>query len=205
MDLNKYPNLKVVLSKYKNVSDVVDKLYHVTTIGSAKKILRGGIQRDCYGDIHGRMDISPNENVVYLSKHEFSNNLNTDLFKSGEQVVVLEVDASFFNKKTKHIYPDDGMFCAFGNEEYLESPEEVAEVFSIPLHEAEGLYDEMCDQFDDQLADFLKPLALLYLEKEGEISFAGDVSPEAITRIYDYKNGIEINPSDLRERSKLRR
>lgn len=205
MDLNKYPNLKGVLSKYRNVSDVTDKLYHATTLSSAKKILKNGIQRDYYGDIHGRMEISPNENVVYLSKHNSSNNLNTDLFKSGEQVVVIEIDASFFDKKTKHIYPDDGMFCAFGNEQYLEDAEEVAEVLSIPLEEAESLFEEMCDQFDDQLADFLKPLALLYLDQEGEISFAGDVLPEAITRIYDYKTGVEINPSDLRERSRLRR
>lgn len=164
------------LLKYDNQD--MPTLFHVTTRSRANQILKNGLKVSHMGDIHGTMEVQPQESVVYLSKFPDSNNLNTNLFELNEEIVSLEIDTSFIDK-TK-IYPDDGMFSAIGIEVLFEDEQEIQETFDIPHSEAEIIFNKTFELSNDNVEEW-KVFAMWYLITEGEISVAHDIPPEAIS------------------------
>lgn len=156
----------------------IPAMYHVTTRSRAEKIMKEGLMCRHMGDIHGSMDVQPQEAVVYLSKFPNSNNLHTNLFDSEEELVSLEIDPSYINKNK--IYPDDGMFAAIGMEALFEDEEDIKSIFDIDHNEAEILLAQCFNLSNDTVKEW-KVFAMWYLITEGEISISHDIPKEAIT------------------------
>lgn len=181
-----YPEFYQRIIEHEKAFSNIGSLYHVTTESSAKNILKTGLSVSFCGDIHGSMEARPDSNTIYLSKYEYANNLNSNLFDKGEPIVVLEIDPSCLSMDS--IYPDDGMFAAFGQEEYLEDEVEVSEVFSISIDEATAFFNELCTKTNDEIAEFLKPIWSIYLAKEGEISVSHDIPGFNVKSLKMYDN-----------------
>jgi hypothetical protein len=191
----KFPNLYNKILETEKILDNKNSLYHATTLSNAKSILKEGLNVEHCGKIHGTMEIRPNVKTTYLSKLEYSNNLNSNLFDSKEKIIVLEINPEEIN--IENIYPDDGMFCGFATEQYLEDENEVSEVFNIPLDEATEFFNELCTKTNDEFAEFVKPLWSLYLVDQGEISISQDLKPISILSAKDYLTGENIPLSSL--------
>lgn len=156
----------------------IPTMYHVTTRSRAEKILKEGLKVSHMGDIHGSMEVQPQEPVLYLSKFPNSNNLNTRLFELNEEIVSLEINPHFIDKNK--IYPDDGMFAAIAMEALFEDEEDIQDIFDIPYEEAEILLAQCFNLTNDMVKDW-KIFAMWYLITEGEISVAHDLPKEAIS------------------------
>lgn len=156
----------------------IPTMYHVTTRSRAEQILKEGLKIKHMGEIHGTMEVQPQESVLYLSKFPDSNNLNSNLFEYQEEIVSLEIDPSFIDK-TK-IYPDDGMFAAIEMEALFEDENDIKDTFDIPYEEAEILLAKCFEITSSTIVDW-KIFAMWYLITEGEISVAHDIPPTAIT------------------------
>lgn len=172
-----------------NQAPLPPKLFHVTQRSRLKSILRSGLIRRHHGEIHGSMEIRPQEPTVYLSRHDRSNNLNTRLFDEapGNPLVILEVDSRFIKKD--RIYPDDALFVLFGQEDIFEDADEVSEQLGVDIGRAAELLDHWEDQTNDKLAAEMKDLWPWYLSEHGEISVAQDIPARAITAVRDYETG----------------
>jgi hypothetical protein len=176
MNFNNLPTLKKRLESYTNME--LPEMFHVTTESSARKILEEGLLTKHMGKIHGSMEIQPQEPVVYISRLPNSNNLNTELYETGEKIVSLRINPECI--ALDKIYPDDGMFAAIGNEDYFETAEEIAEILEIPMEEAEYVYEKTYELSSDNVEHW-KCFSLFYLFSEGEISVSHDIPKEYIS------------------------
>lgn len=198
-----FPMLSKRIDEVDELDDMFPSLYHATTISSAKSILKEGILMEKCGKIHGEMQIRPLEKTIYLSRSEYSGNLNTNLFEKNEKVVVIEIDSKDLDQNK--IYPDDGMYCAFANEDLFYDAEELGEFFKIPKDEAEDLFNMMENSADMELVELTKPLWKLYLIKEGEISVAHDIKPSSIKNIRDFETQEIITIEENLKKEKKRK
>lgn len=180
-----FPILHEKLKNLPQLSKLYPSLYHATTISAAKSILKEGLLTQKCGLIHGEMDVRPEEKTIYLSSSEFSGNLNTNLLDKEEQIVVIEINTKSIDENK--IYPDDGMWCAFANGDFLDDKEEVSSFFGIPIEEGEKLFNLMEDCTNQELVQLTKPLWKLYLIQEGEISISHDIKKGEIINIRDMK------------------
>jgi len=192
-----FPELFENISLLPSLKYSYPTLFHATTISAAKSILQHGLLTSKCGFIHGEMAIRPPEKTIYLSKHESSNNLNSELFTQNQDIVILEVSTNMINEN--NIFPDDAFFCGFANEDYLVDHFEVAEVFNISLKEAEKFFNVICSLSGEELVEFTKPLWNFYLIQEGEISVAQDIPKQSIINIRDYNTGHILNLSHLKK------
>lgn len=174
-------------------------LYHATRARNVEDIRARGLLSSFYGDVHGTMDYAPAGDSVYLSRHEFSSNLNMNLFTGSdgkpEEVVVLTIDASHLDPDL--VFPDDSMLYAM-DEQVIgewedETDEERAEIvrsFSerYGVSEAEGLeVIEACLRDGERgYPHALKRIWPQLLRVEGEVAYMGDVPPEAIVGVKPY-------------------
>ena len=182
-----YPELYERILEWNDTAKKLSSLYHATTYSSALEILSSELKTEHCGKIHGEMCLKPNEKTIYFSRHEKSNNLNSNLFEQSNDIVLLEVDTKYMDWDS--VYPDDAMFVGFASEDYLCDEDDAAETFDISIQEATLFFEELCQKKDDEIADFLKPLWGLYLMKEGEISIAQNISGLSIKAIRDYNTG----------------
>lgn len=182
----KFPEILNKILLKKSLNDEFKYLYHVTKESSVKSILKNGLLTNFYGNIHGKMEISPPEKTIYLSKNKKSGNLNSNLFINDERLVVLEIDTKFINENL--IYPDDGFWCGFADENFLVDEFEVKSFFDIGIEESKNFLKYISSLNNKDLVNFTKPLWSFYLKKEGEISISQDVHQSNIIKIYDYNS-----------------
>jgi hypothetical protein len=166
---------------------LLPQLFHATRRSSLRNILKFGLQRSRCGDIHGAMALRPPEDTVYLSKNASSNNLNTKLFDTGEEIVLLQIDPGFID--ANKIYPDDALFCAFANEDVFEDAEDVAKDLGMSTESAQHLLSHWESLDDKLLVQDMKKLWPWYLENHGEISVAQDVPASSIVCVRSYESG----------------
>lgn len=167
-------------------------LYHATRMDYLPSILKEGLKTTHYGKIHGQMAIRPPCKCVYLSRHKNSNNLNSNLFESDPKLVVLEISTDDINLES--IYPDDALFCGFGNEDVFEDADEIVEATGWSLEKSEAFLKELEKTPDIELANKMKFLWPWYLEEHGEIAVAQDIPASSIVRIRNYSSGKIIFP-----------
>lgn len=192
--LNKdiYPILNERLHQHcENWKSEVPFLYHATKKSNLKSILNKGLLASCFGDIHGEMSIRPTKPGVYLSRHHTSNNLNSNLFQSGEEIVIIKIRTSNINPDD--IYPDDALFVAFGQEDIFEDEEELRAIFNLPEEEARQLLELLCECQDADLANLMRPLWGWYLKVHGEISVSCDIPASNIVSVTGYETGIPVD------------
>lgn len=192
-----YPEIYDKILESREKVKKIDSFYHATLLSNGRDILKSSLKVSKCGDIHGEMDLKPNEKTIYLSSHEYSGNLNSNLFEQDEDVIVLEIDAKIID--WDKAYPDDGMFCAFANEDYFFDEEDVSETLGISICEATSFFSELCEKKDDEIADFLKPLACVYLLSEGEFSYPIDISGHYIKSIKGYDKYIDFSENKIKE------
>lgn len=176
MFIKKIPELQNVLNFYKEKD--LPNLYHITTESNAKSILKNGLIVSKMGENHGSMEVQPPQPMIYLSRHPNGNNLPCSLFDSGEKLVSLLIDPTCIVKND--IYPDDGMFAAIGNDDFLTDVEDVLETLDISENDAEELVEATFKLSKDTVTEW-KDFACWYLHKEGEISTPHNIDPKFIT------------------------
>lgn len=172
-------------------------LYHVTQKSRLPSILKKGLVREYFGDIHGKMNIQPPEPTVYLSASKQSNNLNGRLLDESDRdpMVVIEINPAFIDPSK--IYPDDALFIGFAQEDVFENAEEIAEALQITKEEAQTKLDHWESLTDQELVQDMKALWPWYLADHGEISVAQDVPVHAIMAVRDYQTGEYISGSPV--------
>lgn len=168
-------------------------LYHATRMDYLSSILKNGLKTEHYGKIHGQMAIKPPHKCVYLSKHKNSNNLNTSMFEDNSKIVVLELKTDGIDLAS--IYPDDALYCGFGNEDVFTDADEIAEATGWNLEKSEAFLEELERTADIDLANKMKFLWQWYLEEHGEIAVAQDIPASSIVRIRDYTSGKILFPA----------
>lgn len=175
--------LQRILKKHDEMD--IPTLYHVTTEKRANEILKFGLKTSFKGLNH-EVEIQPQVPLVYLSKFPNSNNLPASLADNEERLVSLEIDPSFIDKSS--IYPDDGLFCAIGQEQCFYEIEDIMDDLQLSNRdEAEFIYEQTFKLCNDTVEEW-KCFAMWYLMKEGEISTTQDIPPQYIT----FSHYIEI-------------
>ncbi len=183
MNIQDLPTLVKHFNDFKKKN--IPALYHVTTESNAKDILKNGLNTSFMGKNHGSMEIQPQKQLVFLSRHPNSNNLNSSIYESGDKLVSLEINPEILI--LDDIYPDDGMFAAIGQEELFETIEEIKELLDIPYDEAEIIYNATFELTSDNVEEW-KIFSLWYLFKEGEIS-----TPHSIPKEYiKYSHNVDF-------------
>lgn len=193
----KYPELHEYLLKYK-VEDF-PVFYHATRLSSAKYILKQGFKTEKYGTIHGEQDSHPQEKTTYFSRNHSSNNLNSTLFDTDEQIVILKVDATFFNKEK--MYPDDGMFDAWNLELLFFDVEDMSSELNLPIKHCQAFFDDAEAASDLEIPELFKPFAGWYLHEHGEISITHDIPSKAILDVVDYQTGVSLKQKLMKKKS----
>jgi hypothetical protein len=186
-----YPELYVQILKYEEFFKNCGTLFHVTNQQSAESIISQGFRTEHCGKIHGSMEIRPKENTTYFSMHSKSNNLNSNLFNDKDTIVVIAVDSNVFD--INKIYPDDGFFAAYAQEEYLENETEFSQEFGISIEESTLFFSELSEKTNAEFAEFVKPLWPIYLSKQGEISTTQNIPLSAIRRVESYDNDFSFD------------
>jgi len=159
------------------------KLYHVTKKSNLESIMKEGLslkyflKQSQYGD-------QTSGEAIYLSRYPQGNNLPSTLLEEERVSIVLELsslDESLF-------HPDDGIYWAFSNEVMFhdEDLEEIKEAFSLDsLEAAEEKLEYLDSLTDKELVSVFKPLWRWYLQKEGELSYRGDISPDLFVEVLE--------------------
>lgn len=185
--------------------NIPKKLYHATRKSSLEGIFKDGLDPKFMGSIHGKMEMQPQEPVVYLSSNIRSNNLNSNLFNDEENdpIVILEIDSSYLNPD--FFYPDDCLFYMFAEEDVFTDSDEVKEVLGFPDEESQQLFEEMESATNHEIAKIMKPFWNWYLLKEGEVSYSSIIPPEAIFgyRFFNDPEGSLIKTRKFRELNRL--
>ena len=165
------------------MSGIPGKLYHATLAGNMASILEEGLLASKCGAVHGETEVHPSRPRVYLSAHPEPDNLCAELFAAGD-VVVLEVDATGMDPDL--FYPDDFFLDKVAAGEMLEDVDDVMETLGLDESEARSLLDrlEHCEGSD--FAEALKPFAAWHAREHGEVSYVGDVPPDAIVSVRPY-------------------
>lgn len=191
LNRNDFPSLFNMLDEIKrNWLNDTPFFYHVTKKRNLASILKDGLKSSYFGDVHGEMDIRPKEKGVYLSRHEKSNNLNSSLFDNGGKLVVLKIENSFIDQDL--VYPDDGMFAAFANEDLFFDADELTSELGIDVDEADKIFSIFENTFDADMAELMKPLWPWYLKKHGEISTSQGVPAHKIVSCFDYETEMMV-------------
>lgn len=184
------------------LEDVCSTLYHATRLLSFDSILGEGVLQGHCGLIHGKMDVRPPVPTVYLSSNPRSNNLNTRLFDTGpEQVIILEISTRLAEIQPSNIYPDDWLFTAFADGRILDDEHEIAGKLNIPLGDACALLESWNTAQDHNLAKAMQSAWPWYLGEHGEISVSQNIAPSAIVAARMYGTGelIFSQDSDARQ------
>lgn len=175
MLFNQQKELQSIFAKYDAME--IPTLYHVTTESRANKILKEGLKTSFKGTNH-EVDIQPQVPLVYLSKFPNSNNLPSILADSGERLVSLEINSNFIDKSS--IYPDDGMFCAIGQEQFFYEIDDIMEDIGLSSEdEAKFIFDKTFELCNDTVEEW-KCFAMWYLITEGEISTTQNIPAKHI-------------------------
>lgn len=184
-------------------------LYHATRTANLPSILAQGLLTSHYGKVHGEMEYAPAGPSVYLSRHENSSNLNSDLFRTEDEsenapVSVLMIDADQLDPDL--FRPDDSFFYIL-DEEYLESWEDIDDGekaglvrefstrYSISEDSALDLLTRCAEEGEAEYSAILAPIWREILAVEGEVSYLGDVPASAIIEISPYEAPEEVDPA----------
>ncbi|WP_415912767.1 hypothetical protein [Neptuniibacter sp. QD37_11] len=186
----------------------LDILYHVTERKRLSSIAKWGLSPNFYGQIHGTMEVSTPGKAVYLTTDPYQANLNTGLFERnglsfGENdtgdIVVLKIDASILRGSQVALYPDDGLYCGFAQEDIFETPEDISEALGVPLGHAESLLEHWDAFLDTEMAEAFQWLTKWYLEEHGDIAFEGLIPPESIIGVTPYDREAYLNANLMME------
>lgn len=161
------------------------RIYHVTYKKNLESIKKYGLRID-YHLSNSLYTGQTSGQAIYLSKYIKGNNLPIKMHNEKDSLISLEINLDSLNQDL--IYPDDGIYWAFGNEEIFSEDdlEEIMDAFNLSkVGDAVRKLEYLESLLDEQLPKEFKNIWRWYLENEGEIAYLGNIDFELISDVIE--------------------